>query len=434
MSSLPKIDLERLQATIDTMARIGAKDNGGCCRISLTDEDKLGRDQFVAWCREAGCSVHVDAFGNIFAIRTGSCIDNAVVLTGSHLDTQPNGGRLDGIYGVLAGLEVIRTLNDHGVRTERPIAVVNWTYEEGARFAPGLTGSSGYVGDLDLTLARGIVASDGTRFGDELERIGYAGSFSHRALDPFAYVELHIEQGPVLEQHQRTIGIVEGVQGVRWYEVELRGNDRHAGTTPMGDRQDSFMALARITQSMRQAVLALDPDVRFTVGRVSVQPGSPNTVPGFSSFSVDLRHQSAGLLDRIEKEFSEKASAIGIEEGVKTTVRRTMVVPPIAFDTCIVETVASMARSAGYTSMRLNSGAMHDACRLSKVTQTGMIFVPSRSGISHHEDEWTAPEDLEAGANVLLHTLTCLARASEHQQGIAASGHVGSVPSHPLET
>ncbi|MGF6961198.1 M20 family metallo-hydrolase [Paraburkholderia youngii] len=433
MNSLPKINLDRLQATIDTMAGIGAKENGGCCRISLTDEDKLGRDQFVTWCREGGCGVHVDAFGNIFAIRAGSRPDNAVVLTGSHLDTQPNGGRLDGIYGVLAGLEVIRTLNDHGVRTERAIAVVNWTNEEGARLSPGLTGSSGYAGDLDLSLARRIVASDGARFGDELERIGYAGTFSRRALDPIAYVELHIEQGPVLEQHERTISVVEGVQGVRWYEVELRGSDRHAGTTPMADRQDSFMALARIAQSMRQAVLAIDPDVRFTVGRVSVQPGSPNTVPGFSSFSIDLRHQSAGLLNRIENVLAAKAHAIGIEEGVETAICRTMIVPPIEFDKSIVETVVSIAQSAGCPSMRMNSGAMHDACRLSKVTRTAMIFVPSRLGISHHEDEWTAPDDLEAGANVLLRTITSLTDQTERQLNVVAAEDVISAHPRSLE-
>lgn len=428
MNSLPKINLERLQATIDTMARIGAKDNGGCCRISLTDEDKLGRDQFVTWCIEANCSVHVDPFGNIFAIRAGSCLDGAAVLTGSHLDTQPNGGRLDGIYGVLAGLEVIRTLNDHCICTDRAIVVVNWTNEEGARFSPGLTGSSGYVGDLDLSFAHGIVASDGARFGDELRRIGYAGSFSRSALDPVAYVELHIEQGPVLEQYQRTIGVVGGVQGVRWYEVELRGSDRHAGTTPMAARQDSFMALSRITQVIRQEVLSIDSDVRFTVGRVSVQPGSPNTVPGFSSFSVDLRHQNACLLDRIENLLKAKAYAIGVEEGVEMTMRRTMVVPPIEFDASIVETVANVTQSAGYTSMRMNSGAMHDACRLSKVMPTGMIFVPSRLGISHHEDEWTAPNDLAAGANVLLQTLISLANQTESHRGVVAPDKVASYP------
>ncbi|MCP3713439.1 M20 family metallo-hydrolase [Paraburkholderia sp. CNPSo 3274] len=432
MNSLPKINLERLQATIDTMAGIGAKDNGGCCRISLTDEDKLGRDQFVTWCREAGCSVHVDAFGNIFAIRAGSRLDSSVVLTGSHLDTQPNGGRLDGIYGVLAGLEVIRTLNDHNICTERAIAVVNWTNEEGARFSPGLTGSSGYAGDLDLSFARAIVAPDGARFGDELARIGYAGTFSRRALEPIAYVELHIEQGPVLEQYERTIGVVEGVQGVRWYEVELQGSDRHAGTTPMAARQDSFMALARITQSMRQEVLSIDPEIRFTVGRVSVRPGSPNTVPGFSSFSIDLRHQSAGLLDRIENVLAAKAHVIGVEEGVETIMRRTMVVPPIEFDTCIVETVAAITQSVGYPAMRMTSGAMHDACRLSKVAPTGMIFVPSRLGISHHEDEWTAPDDLAAGANVLLRTLVSLADQSVNQRGATAPEDDGNVPSQSL--
>ncbi|WP_124489758.1 MULTISPECIES: M20 family metallo-hydrolase [unclassified Burkholderia] len=420
MRNIPHINLERLQRTIHEMAEFGAKDNGGCCRISLTDEDRLGRDQFVEWCKEAGCSVHVDGFGNIFAIRAGTRPDNSIVLTGSHLDTQPNGGTLDGIYGVLAGLEVIRTLNEQDIQTERAIAVVNWTNEEGARFSPGLTGSSGFSGNLDVASAMSIIGADGVRFGEALGRIGYAGEFSREAIDPFAYVELHIEQGPVLEQQKRTIGIVEGVQGVRWYEIELTGSDRHAGTTPMTDRRDSFMALSRIALEMRRFAAFMNPDVRFTVGRVAVIPGSPNTVPGRSSFSIDLRHQDAGVLDTIESALFECARKVAAEEHVQVEVCRTMVVPPISFSTGIVGLVDAASESAGYTSMRMNSGAMHDACRIASITPTGMIFVPSRGGVSHHEDEWTAPEDLEAGANILLQTLLALAGQSQAIEGLSS--------------
>ncbi|MGF6439690.1 hydantoinase/carbamoylase family amidase [Paraburkholderia youngii] len=273
MNTFPKINLPRLEQSIAEMARFGIKSNGGCCRIALTDEDKQGRDRFVEWCTEAGCQVHVDAFGNIFAVRCGSDGDSGMVLTGSHLDTQPNGGKLDGVYGVLAGLEVIRTLNDHNIRTSRPIVVIDWTNEEGARFSPGLTGSSGFSGHIDIGAASAITGADGKNFIAELGRIGYAGSMDRDAIKPAAYIELHIEQGPVLERCRREIGVVTGVQGVRWYEVDVSGSDRHAGTTPMDDRQDSFFAVARMAEAMRRFALSLDSEVRFTIGRVAVQPG-----------------------------------------------------------------------------------------------------------------------------------------------------------------
>lgn len=393
-------DGPRLWADLMTMAGIGALPAGGCCRLSLTDEDRQARDLFAGWCREAGCTVRVDAFGNMFATRPGRAAGAAHVLVGSHLDTQPHGGRFDGVLGVLAGLETVRALNAAGIETERPVTVVNWTNEEGVRFQPGLTGSAGFVGALTAGDEAAITAADGARFFEDLHRTGYAGSAALQ-IPVAGYYELHIEQGPVLEQAGIAVGVVEGVQGVRWLAVTLTGEDRHAGTTPAGERRDAFMAAARLALDMRTAAALLSPDLRITFGRVTVEPNSTNTVPGRATLAIDLRHSQTALLDRMEGEIRAAVAGLAGSEGVGGTVARLMDVAPVHFDARMQAIIASAAERLGIRTLRLPSGAMHDASNLATVAPAAMIFVPSRGGISHNESEWTEPQHVTEGCEVL---------------------------------
>jgi len=403
------IDGGRLWRSIEALARIGALPGGGCSRAALTDEDREARELFARWSKEAGCEVRVDALGNMFAWRTGADPDAPAVLIGSHLDTQPHGGRFDGIYGVMCGLEVLRTLNDAGVETIAPVVVVNWTNEEGVRFAPGLSGSAGFSGLFTPEFVLDTVGTDGSRFGDELHRIGFAGDFAPSAALFRAYIEPHIEQGPHLENAGVPVGVVSSVQGVRWFNVELAGADRHAGTTSMQVRRDTFMAAARMSVAMRSAALAASEDIRFTIGRVFVEPGSPNTVPGRTEFAIDLRHTEDDLLERLEVEFRRIAAEVAAEENVSCTFSRTMEVPSVAFDEGIIRALEEAATRCGYPARRMVSGAMHDASNVARMIPTAMIFVPSRGGISHAEDEWTEPEDVTAGCKVLFNAVLDLA-------------------------
>lgn len=403
------INSDRLWATIMDMAEIGALPRGGSCRLALTDEDRGARDLFVSWCREAGCRVEIDGLGNIFAVRPGRDGDRPCILTGSHLDTQPHGGRFDGVYGVLAGLEAIRALNEQGVETRAPLAVVNWTNEEGVRFSPGLTGSSVFGGLIDLDEARAIRCVDGPTVGAELERIGYAGTITREALPVGAYVELHIEQGPVLENLGKPIGIVEAVQGVRWFRLEIEGEDRHAGTTPMTERRDAAMAAARFALEMRGRACSASADIRFTVGRVRVEPGSPNTVPGYAEISIDLRHQSDDVLDAVEAEMGRFAGELADLEGVTARIATLMRVPPVTFDERCLSTLAGIAERSGAGFERMISGAMHDASVMARVVPSALVFVPCRGGISHNEAEWAEPEHLAAGCQLLCDALIELA-------------------------
>lgn len=405
----PMIDGERLWETLMTMAKIGAIPNNGNCRLSLSDEDKSARDFFVEWCLQAGCDIHTDPFGNIFAVRAGKDQSRPLVLMGSHLDTQPTGGRFDGILGVLAGLEVIRSLNDANIVTEAPVAIVNWTNEEGVRFSPGLTGSKAFAGELSPEAALDIVGVDGLTFGSELKRIGYAGDPLPSTLRIGSYLELHIEQGPILERAGKSIGVVEGVQGVRWYTIELTGRNAHAGTTPMAGRQDCFMAASRLSLDLRDAALALDEEIRLTVGRLSVEPGSPNTVPGRTTLTIDLRHRSEAILDAMESIIDEKVADQLKFEGVQGTVRRTMTVPPTLFDEERVTLLCKAATEAGMPFERMFSGAMHDASAISFVIPSAMIFVPCRDGISHNEAEWVEPAHASDGCEVLARAVLALA-------------------------
>lgn len=406
------VDGKRLWDSIEALACIGALPGGGCSRAAFTDEDRETRQLFARWAEEAGCEVKVDAFGNMFAWRAGSSQAAPAVLVGSHLDTQPHGGRFDGIYGVMAGLEVVRALNDAGIETEAPVAVVNWTNEEGVRFAPGLTGSGAFSGMLDREAVLQITGVDGIRFGEEAVRVGFSGDYDPKATDFIAYVEPHIEQGPYLERAGLPIGVVPAVQGVYWMTVELTGADRHAGTTAMDARRDTFMAAARMAVEMRAAALEASGDIRFTVGRINVEPGSANTVPGRTVFEIDMRHAERGVLEAVEAELRRIAAHIAAEENVGHVFTRVMDVPPVEFDERVVATVERAVERAGYPVHRLVSGAMHDASNLAHVIPTAMIFVPSRDGISHAEDEWTEPEHVTAGCRVLFNAVLELAGVS----------------------
>jgi len=403
----PMIDGERLWRSIEEIAQIGALPKGGSCRLALSDEDREARELFANWCRDAGCEVHVDTFGNQFAIRTGRIRQAPLVLFGSHLDTQPKGGRFDGIYGVMAGLEIMRTLQATGIQTDRSLAVVNWTNEEGVRFSPGLTGSKGFAGLLSVEETSQLKTAEHESFHDELLRTGFLGT--PPAFTVATYFEAHIEQGPVLESAGLAVGVVTGVQGVRWFDVEVSGQNRHAGTTPMTMRADSFMAASRMVLELRKFALELSPDMRYTVGRAVVAPGSVNTVPGSTRFSIDLRHPYTAVLDQFESSMSEIVSKCAIAESCTVSMQKTFDLPPIFFDPTAIGLLESAANALDLPTMSLVSGAMHDACAVSTVAPTAMIFTACRSGISHSEDEFAEPHHLAAGCHMLLHAVLAAA-------------------------
>lgn len=415
MTSITKhnlsVDGRRLWDSLMEMAKIGATQKGGNCRLALTDLDREGRDLFVRWCEEAGCTVEVDAMGNIFARRPGTGSDGAAVVTGSHLDTQPTGGKFDGVYGVLAGLEVVRTLNDHGIETEAPIEVAVWTNEEGSRFAPAMVGSGVFAGVFDLAYGHGRTDSDGVTMGEELSRIGYKGPLTPGERAIKAYFEAHIEQGPILEAEEKTIGVVTGAQGQRWFEVTVTGAESHAGTTPMDRRRDALQGAARMIAAARETALSRAPNAVATVGVIQSSPNSRNTIPGRVFFTVDLRNPADEGLSAMAEEFRSACAAIAEEEGLECAVEEIWHFAPIAFDAACVGAVRQGAEGYGYGHRDIVSGAGHDACYVNAVAPTGMIFVPCEDGISHNEIESATPEDLEAGCNVLLHAMLERARA-----------------------
>ncbi len=398
------VDGDRLWASLMEMARIGATDRGGVCRLALTDLDRQSRDLFVRWCEEAGCSLRVDPMGNVFARREGRDPSLPPVGTGSHLDTQPTGGRFDGVYGVLAGLEVIRTLNDHGIQTRAPVEVVVWTNEEGSRFAPAMVGSGVFAGAFDLEYGHSRADHDGKTLGEELERIGYKGDAPLGS--PFgAFFETHIEQGPILEAAQRTIGVVTGVQGIRWYDVTLTGAECHAGPTPMDRRRDALAAAGALLPRIYGLAHGRPPHGRATVGEFRIHPGSRNTVPGRVELTVDLRHPDATVLDAMHRALGEACEAVAAESGVAVALDAIWYSPPVAFDAQCVEAVRRGARAMAYPHMDAVSGAGHDSVYVSRVAPTAMVFIPCEDGISHNETENAAPEHVTAGANVLLHAM-----------------------------
>ena len=417
-----RIDVARLIGRIEALGEIGAihGPNGerGCARLALTDADRDGRDLVVAWMADLGLTVEIDSIGNVFATRPGSDPTLAPVMTGSHIDTVRTGGRYDGNLGVLAGLEVVETLITAGVATPRGITVAFFTDEEGARFAPDMLGSLVYVGGMGLEDALDVRAADGppgepgARLGGELDRIGYAGPLPcPGAAFPHRFVELHIEQGPVLEDAGVDIGVVTGVQGISWTELTISGQSAHAGTTPMRLRHDPGYVAAEVAVSARRIAAELGGTQVATVGRLELTPNLVNVVANSATLTVDLRNTDESELQRAEARLASRLAELEAAEGV-TIARRTLArFEPVDFDPAMIDTVEATARTLGYSTQRMPSGAGHDAQMLARVCPTAMIFTPSVHGLSHNIAEYTAPADLERGANVLLHVLLAAARS-----------------------
>ena len=399
------IDPERLWQSLMELARIGATDKGGVRRLALTSLDGAARDLFTRWCRQAGCSIAIDGIGNIFARRAGR--DNALppIVTGSHIDTQPSGGKFDGNYGVMSGLEVIRTLNDHKIETQAPIEVVVWTNEEGSRFTPVMMGSGVFAGafSLESTLQRADL--EGITVSQALNQIGYAGTEQTGSRPVGAYFEAHIEQGPILEDTRVVIGVVVGALGLRWYDITVCGEDAHAGPTPMRLRKDALLAAAKMVAEINALAYRHQPDGRGTVGFMQVKPNSRNVIPGEVRFSVDLRHAQDATLDRMQSEMQTACEQLAQEANVSLKIECVANYPACQFDRECVGAVRDAAQRLGLSHMDIVSGAGHDAIYLARVAATGMIFVPCERGISHNEVENAKPEDLAAGCNVLLNVI-----------------------------
>ncbi len=412
MADLPNIsiDKDRLWSSLMQMARVGATEKGGNCRLALTDLDKQGRDLFVSWCKQAGLRINIDRMGNIFARREGRDPSLPPIVTGSHLDTQPTGGKFDGVYGVLAGLEVMRTLNDCGFETDAPMEVAVWTNEEGSRFAPAMVASGVFAGVFTEEYAHARRDAEGKTIGDELKRIGYLGDVPCGGRKLGAFFEAHIEQGPILEAEKRTIGVVTGAQGSRWFDVAVNGQDSHAGTTPMARRRDALLGAALMVERVNRIALKHGPGGVGTVGVLRVVPGSRNTVPGVVNFTVDIRHPNADSLASMTEDLHASAAAVAAQQNLEIAVKEIWHSKPITFDVDCVEAVRRAAKSCGFDGLEIVSGAGHDACYVSRVAPTGMIFVPCEGGLSHNEIETATPDDLAAGCNVLLRAM--LSRAS----------------------
>ena len=400
-----RIDGDRLWASLMELAQIGATPKGGVCRLTLTDLDKQGRDLVTRWAREAGMTVTIDKIGNGFMRRPGRNNSLPPIMTGSHIDTQPTGGKFDGNYGVLAGIEVVRTLNDHGIETEAPIEVAFWTNEEGSRFVPVMMGSGVFAKAFTLEHAYAATDTEGKTVKGELERIGYIGEQEPGDHPIGAYFETHIEQGPVLEDTDKTIGVVSGVLGIRWFDCTVTGMEAHAGPTPMALRKDALLAATRIMQDVVAAAHRHPPHGRGTVGMVQVFPNSRNVIPGRVKFSIDLRNSTDALVDAMAAEVKAFADQVAKEHGVQVHIEMVSSYPAQLFQPECVEAVGRAAAKLGYSHMPAVSGAGHDAVYMAKLAPSGMIFIPCKDGISHNEIEDAKPEHIEAGCNVLLHAM-----------------------------
>ena len=400
-----RINGERLWASLMELAKIGATPKGGVCRLTLTDLDKVGRDLVLGWAREAGMTITIDRIGNGFMRRAGRNNSLPPIMTGSHIDTQPTGGKFDGNYGVLAGIEVVRTLNDLGIETEAPIEVAFWTNEEGSRFVPVMMGSGVFAKAFTLEHAYAATDLEGKTVKGELERIGYIGDQEPGDHPIGAYFETHIEQGPVLEDNDVTIGVVSGVLGIRWFDCTVTGMEAHAGPTPMALRKDALLAATRIMQDVVAAAHRHSPHGRGTVGMVQVFPNSRNVIPGSVKFSIDLRNSTDALVDQMADEVKAFAAQVGQEHGVDVKIEMVSSYSAIAFHDDCVDAVGRAAKKLGYSNMPAVSGAGHDAVYMAKLAPSGMIFIPCKDGISHNEIEDAKPEHITAGCNVLLHAM-----------------------------
>ncbi|WP_148254148.1 Zn-dependent hydrolase [Aidingimonas lacisalsi] len=403
-----RINGDRLRQRLSELGNIGALPGGGVCRLALTDEDRQGRDTVMNWMRELGLDVTVDVMGNVFGIRPGSA-EGPPVMTGSHIDTVRTGGLYDGSLGVLSGLEAIETLNDAGITTRRPLCVAFFNNEEGARFAPDMMGSLVYVGGMSLEEAMATEGIDGKTVGECMQAIGAQGDAPVGNPDVHAFVEIHVEQGPVLEESGITIGAVEKVQGISWTEFTLTGTSNHAGTTPMRLRHDAGYVAMATASFVRDLATRLGGDQVATVGAFEIGPNLVNVVPNHARFTVDLRNTDSDRLQQAEWQLHEFITQLAEREGVTLERRQLARFEPVPFDPAMVDRVEAAARTQGLSVMRMPSGAGHDAQMLARVCPTSMIFVPSVDGISHNIEEYTAPDDLEAGANVLLQVLLDLA-------------------------
>ncbi|MEY4223834.1 MAG: hypothetical protein RIS33_768 [Actinomycetota bacterium] len=397
----------RLLARLDDLARIGPIDGGGSCRLALTDADRDGRDLVVTWMHDLGLEVTIDAVGNV--VGTWSVGQGRPVMTGSHIDTVRTGGRYDGNLGVLAGIEVIETLMQAGLTPPRPLAVAFFTNEEGARFQPDMLGSLVYVGGMSVEEALDAPAIDGARLGDELDRIGYAGSHPCPAAPPHAFVELHIEQGPRLEADDKRFGSVTGVQGISWQEVTITGQSNHAGTTPMSLRHDPALVAGRIVVFLRDLAARYGGDQVCTVGKIDLVPNLVNVVPRSATLTLDVRNTDEETLQRAEAEISDFLNRAANDEGVTIETRRLARFEPVVFDGRVIDLVEEVIAGRGHTNMRLPSGAGHDAQMLARVCPTAMIFTQSHLGISHNPAEFTEPADLVEGTDILLEVMWRLA-------------------------
>jgi N-carbamoyl-L-amino-acid hydrolase len=399
-----RVDGARLWDSLMQLARIGATGKGGVCRLALTDLDRQARELFIAWAKEIGCSVRIDAIGNIFARRAGLRDDLPPVMTGSHIDTQPTGGKFDGNYGVLAGLEVLRTLADANVQTLAPLEVAVWTNEEGSRFVPVMMGSGVFAGAFTLKHALAQRDREGVSVRDALAAIGYAGE-SGEPHAVGAYFEAHIEQGPVLEAHDKTIGVVQGALGQRWYDVTVHGMEAHAGPTPMALRRDALLVAADLIHAVNRIALDHAPHGRGTVGWLDVHPNSRNVIPGRVTLTVDLRAADDATLTAMDRALHAACSAAGEQSGIAVDVEQVVYFPPQPFAAELVAAVKQGADALGFSSMDVISGAGHDAVYLARVAPAAMIFVPCKDGISHNEIEDARADHLEAGCNVLLQAM-----------------------------
>ena len=399
------INGERLWDSLMEMAKIGPGVAGGNNRQTLTDEDSEGRQLFLDWCKVAGCTMGLDQMGNMFARREGTDPEALPVYVGSHLDTQPTGGKYDGVLGVLGGLEILRTMNDLDIKTKHPIVVVNWTNEEGTRFAPAMLSSGVFAGVHTQDWAYDRVDAEGKAFGDELQRIGWRGDEDVGARKMHAFFELHIEQGPILEAENKQIGIVTHGQGLSWTQVEITGKDAHTGSTPMPMRKNAGLAMARVLDRVEAIALSYAPHAVGAAGHIDVYPNSRNVIPGKVLFTIDFRSHDLTVITDMEARLRTEAQAICEAMGMDIEFEKVGGFDPVAFDATCVQAVRRAAERLGYSHMDLISGAGHDACWINKVAPTAMIMCPCVDGLSHNEAEDISQEWAAAGADVLLHAV-----------------------------
>src|SRR6516225_1006270 len=404
-----QIDSARLWDTIHETAKFGATQKGGVRRLTLSVEDKQVRDWFRRACEDAGLEVHVDALGSMFGLRRGRDMSKAPVGLGSHLDTQPTGGKFDGVLGTLAALEVVRTLNDAGIETETPLCIVNWTNEEGSRFAPAMMASAAYVGDFTTDDILSREDAEGVTVAEALDSIGYRGESPVGRQELSSFVELHIEQGPILEAEGKSIGVVDSGQGVLWYDGKIVGFESHAGSTPMPLRRDALATLSEIVLAVEGIAKKHGPNAVGTVGEAVIGKPSRNVIPGEIAFTVDCRSADAAIMDALDKDLRAAVAEIAARRKVEVTLDLVWRKSPTHFNARLVDAVESAAKMLGYSHRRITSGAGHDACNLNTRIPAAMVFVPCKDGVSHNELEDATQPDCAAGANVLMHTVLALA-------------------------